>query len=99
MSCRPIQGKQSSPAKTFQYYLWTESLFSGKKAVKFIHPVQRAGRPVHIGNINISHVKPFCGQYTVCLGLMAEEFRPPDPGVPRSEEHTSELQSLMRISY
>src|SRR3546814_5234398 len=25
--------------------------------------------------------------------------RPPQAGLPRSEEHTSELQSLMRISY
>src|SRR3546814_2611849 len=26
-------------------------------------------------------------------------LRPPKPRAPRSEEHTSELQSLMRISY
>src|SRR3546814_2025356 len=27
------------------------------------------------------------------------EVRRPEPGAPRSEEHTSELQSLMRSSY
>src|SRR3546814_5192907 len=31
-------------------------------------------------------------------GRVLETFRH-DPGNPRSEEHTSELQSLMRISY
>src|SRR3546814_4323238 len=31
-----------------------------------------------------------------CSGLLP---LPPAPGVDRSEEHTSELQSLMRISY
>src|SRR3546814_10380161 len=38
----------------------------------------------------------------VCLGMRvggAEAHRAQDAGEERSEEHTSELQSLMRISY
>src|SRR3546814_5208053 len=33
------------------------------------------------------------------LALHGIEFRKLDAALPRSEEHTSELQSLMRISY
>src|SRR3546814_3850294 len=33
------------------------------------------------------------------LRLRTRQFRPAGGHVPRSEEHTSELQSLMRISY
>src|SRR3546814_2155482 len=33
-----------------------------------------------------------------CSAILLPSF-PPHPRTPRSEEHTSELQSLMRISY
>src|SRR3546814_3031951 len=48
---------------------------------------------------------PECG-YALCLAPLEDRIEPKlDPGadlprpLPRSEEHTSELQSLMRISY
>src|SRR3546814_3114155 len=61
-----------------------------------IFPVDRMGRgqqvPEWLASQNIS---PFAGLDPVSrVGLAAGKF--PDP---RSEEHTSELQSLMRISY
>src|SRR3546814_7263162 len=37
---------------------------------------------------------PFRSSRTICTSLTSKRVRP-----PRSEEHTSELQSLMRISY
>src|SRR3546814_1361371 len=45
----------------------------------------------------ISEVREYCCSYLVedCFG----EFNPNNPQASRSEEHTSELQSLMRISY
>src|SRR3546814_9799044 len=49
----------------------------------------RAVRGVHAG-----HASPGSGD----PGKKDSRIRPADPGV-RSEEHTSELQSLMRISY
>src|SRR3546814_8992551 len=42
------------------------------------------------------------GHYDAQAGsyeLTVAQHCPPTPGQPRSEEHTSELQSLMRISY
>src|SRR3546814_1620603 len=37
---------------------------------------------------------------TIIVELTAQDYRPGrSPRAPRSEEHTSELQSLMRISY
>src|SRR3546814_7941787 len=39
------------------------------------------------------------GYRTGLLGKYMNDYRPEQGYVPRSEEHTSELQSLMRISY
>src|SRR3546814_4019740 len=41
---------------------------------------------------------PFRSRFPARLGLQKKEMGMRD-GAPRSEEHTSELQSLMRISY
>src|SRR6056297_3154363 len=38
-------------------------------------------------------------QAAASFGLSAENSPPPDKTIDRSEEHTSELQSLRRISY
>src|SRR3546814_4893326 len=43
-----------------------------------------------------SHAKP---TVTVMATTASRPARPSSPHVARSEEHTSELQSLMRISY
>src|SRR3546814_1117219 len=40
-----------------------------------------------------------CCLYCLAFGGWVEEFGGDGAWVPRSEEHTSELQSLMRISY
>src|SRR3546814_8068791 len=75
----------------------TDTLFPYTTLVRSLdpavrHPVQaRRGRG--IGRACRAHDDPD-------LDLDPRELRPdPDPDQGRSEEHTSELQSLMRISY
>src|SRR3546814_9030119 len=53
--------------------------------VPVAHPVPRA--PLALALLDIGH------------GRIMRRFRPPSHASIRSEEHTSELQSLMRISY
>src|SRR3546814_9626452 len=59
-------------------------------------------RFIRDGRFDTEGAKPLgrCGyrDYAV-VDSMFELLRPTDPGRVRSEEHTSELQSLMRISY
>src|SRR3546814_10104556 len=46
-----------------------------------------------------SHVRAVRGMFLRTLGQVEEEAETKHAKKPRSEEHTSELQSLMRISY
>src|SRR3546814_4409849 len=65
-------------------------LFSASGMTAWVAPLQKA--PMMTGTL--SAVISFSAALTDSAGLQA-----PSPITSRSEEHTSELQSLMRISY
>src|SRR3546814_8002496 len=44
-------------------------------------------------------ISPLRVRPAACAGLFGRSRRPPPPRGSRSEKHTSELQSLMRISF
>src|SRR3546814_7964035 len=61
------------------------------------HSLQRLGGLQHgVGVAFHPHLAPQLCELTVAA---EQEGRPFDPHIGRSEEHTSEIQSLMRISY
>src|SRR3546814_2088078 len=74
--------------------------------VRFVRTVTRPGNAPDdvshwIATINIKYVdRPTteAGRLDNPLGFQVVSYRA-DPEIARSEEHTSELQSLMRISY
>src|SRR3546814_1068368 len=56
--------------------------------------------PEHAGQMLLVRKSAAMGNLRDGLLRVAKQiFRPLDPAAHRSEEHTSELQSLMRISY
>src|SRR3546814_6616877 len=77
---------------------------------RYVPPVQRIGeQPDLFGGPTLSHVAERQGppkgwqrqlqKWGRCTVIADLEAAPPSVIDPRSEEHTSELQSLMRISY
>src|SRR3546814_4145772 len=68
-----------------------------------------AARPLLVGSVAAVIANPFAGRYVDVLQPYMEELKPLGLdlsqrlidvlGGDRSEEHTSEIQSLMRISY
>src|SRR3546814_10181266 len=59
--------------------------FQGSSTLRYDFPI--GDGQTAFASVNVSHAGSFPNQF------------PNVPGDPRSEEHTSELQSLMRISY
>src|SRR3546814_2661118 len=69
---------------------------------RFLYPPARPDAGIGILFIETSGCLPMCGHGTIGIVTFALEHGlivPAEPGRLRSEEHTSELQSLMRISY
>src|SRR3546814_1649492 len=61
-------------------------------------PAPASARPAAVCTIRVAAVRGALLSTCSCMGTICSG-RVPLPTIQRSEEHTSELQSLMRISY
>src|SRR3546814_8778229 len=79
-------------AKQFEKLVVAEVALLGVVEIEFESCGRQPGQWTTVVRIHAMRARPAEHQIRQCIGVAA-------PLQPRSEEHTSELQSLMRISY